>query len=235
VSTALAIFVKTPGLSPLKTRLAADIGASAAEQFHRLAAAAVADVARAVGDCLTPYWAVAERDALTPAHWPGFPRLWQGEGTLGDRLHTIYTALQARHRGVLLTGADVPQMTVDLLRQALDALQSASAPFVIGGAKDGGFWLFGGRQPLPAALWTGLRYSRTDTAAGLRRALAAHGTVTDVAALTDVDHAADLPALRAALAALGAPRPAQLHLRHWLTQLAATPQMAGPHHGVVIE
>lgn len=235
MSAALAIFVKTPGLSPLKTRLAAGIGASAAEQFHRLAAAAVADVARAVGGGLTPYWAVAERDALTSAHWPGFPRLWQGEGTLGDRLHTVYAALQARHNGVLLTGADVPQMTVDLLRQALDALQSAAAPFVIGGAQDGGFWLFGGRHPLPAEAWTGVRYSRADTAAGLRRALSTHGTVTEVATLTDVDHAADLPALHAALAALGSPQPAQLRLHRWLTPLAATPPFANPHHGTAIE
>jgi hypothetical protein len=42
----IAIFVKTPGHSPLKTRLAAGIGIDAAREFHMLAAQAVAAVAR---------------------------------------------------------------------------------------------------------------------------------------------------------------------------------------------
>ena len=37
-----AIWVKTPGLSPVKTRLAASIGVEAAERFHLLSALAVA-------------------------------------------------------------------------------------------------------------------------------------------------------------------------------------------------
>jgi glycosyltransferase A (GT-A) superfamily protein (DUF2064 family) len=52
--TALAIFVKTPGLSPVKTRLAEGIGQARAEAFYRLAVDAVAEVALATEPKLTP-------------------------------------------------------------------------------------------------------------------------------------------------------------------------------------
>ncbi len=71
MSASLAIFVKTPGYSPVKTRLAASIGQRRAEQFHRLAAAAVAAVAKAAMPAVTPYWAIAERDALHDPLWRG--------------------------------------------------------------------------------------------------------------------------------------------------------------------
>ena len=53
--TAVAIFVKTPGLSPLKTRLAKGIGSALATEFHRRAAAAVSAVARAAGSDIRPH------------------------------------------------------------------------------------------------------------------------------------------------------------------------------------
>src|SRR5690606_525788 len=58
MSGALAIFVKTPGWSALKTRLAAGTGDAYAERWYRLAADAVASVAiRARAQHgLTAYW-----------------------------------------------------------------------------------------------------------------------------------------------------------------------------------
>jgi glycosyltransferase A (GT-A) superfamily protein (DUF2064 family) len=123
MTPAVAIFVKTPGLSPVKTRLAAGgMGAEAATEFHRLS---VAGVARACGDDVAPYWAVAEREALAPPAWRGFPAIWQGEGGLGARLDRIYATLLQRHGRVLLIGADAPQITPDL-RDALRALPDAT-------------------------------------------------------------------------------------------------------------
>jgi len=47
MSGALAIFAKTKSLSPVKTRLAADIGKPLAEAFYSLSVEAVAEVAKA--------------------------------------------------------------------------------------------------------------------------------------------------------------------------------------------
>jgi glycosyltransferase A (GT-A) superfamily protein (DUF2064 family) len=222
MTTALAIFVKTPGHSPVKTRLATVIGTENAVAFHRLAAQAVAEVACAVRDQdagFRPYWAIAERDALGDPAWQDLPGIWQGEGTLGQRLDHVYGNLRTQHARVLLVGADVPQLTPALLREATAALTDPAAPFVMGEAGDGGFWLFGGRMPIARGTWCGVVYSRADTAAQLRAALASCGGIASLPALVDVDDAADLDPVAGALATLPAPLPAQRTLSQWLASL----------------
>lgn len=219
VRPALAIFVKTPGLSPIKTRLAAGIGLRAAGLFHRLAAAATAEVVGACSPALTPYWAVAEDDAATRDYWSGFPRLWQGTGTLGERLHRIQTELQARHGSALMIGADTPQLTPALLLQATTALGNPEIAHVMGPAKDGGFWLFGSKQPIAASVWNAVPYSRRDTTEALRHVLYDTGKMDTLTELTDVDTAEDLSALITALRTLPNPMPTQAKLIAWLTGL----------------
>lgn len=216
--TALAIFVKTPGHSPIKTRLAATIGAANAIDFHRLSAAAIMQVvcaARDAGCDLRPYWAVAEAAALEDPAWRALPRIAQGEGDLGERLHRIYATLQAGHGRVLLAGADAPQVTIALLRNALAALDDPATPFVLGPARDGGFWLFGGSIPIPETVWRSVGYSRSRTADDLRAALSPSGRVAQLPTLIDVDSAPDLETLAAALDALSEPLPGQRALRAW--------------------
>lgn len=216
MTPALAIFVKTAGLSPVKTRLAATLGTAHATHFHGLAAAATAAVARQCRPVLTPYWAVAEPAPEASEAWPEFENLWQGTGGLGERLHQVYSELQARHGSVLLIGADAPQLTPSLLTDALHALAAPGNPFAMGNAADGGFWLFGGRVPIAREVWLGVRYSQADTGAQLRHALAASGGTSQLPTLADVDHASDLDLLAAALDALSDPLPAQCSLRDWL-------------------
>jgi glycosyltransferase A (GT-A) superfamily protein (DUF2064 family) len=211
--TALAIFVKTPGLSPIKTRLAAGIGVAAAAEFYDLAVQAVAEVAAA--SSLAPYWAVAEPEALQHPSWSGFPTLSQGEGGLGARLDHVFSTLQARHGRVLLIGADSPQTTPALLVAA-----ARCEPFVMGRAEDGGFWLFGGARPIDASVWLAVPYSAPDTADRLLQELAGAGCVSFVTAQHDVDEAADLASLRIALAALESRLPAQTALLRWLRNRA---------------
>lgn len=216
--TALAIFVKTPGFSPLKTRLAAGIGSDAAETFHRLAAAAVAEVAAAAGVDVQPYWTVAEDAPEARRCWTGFAAIGQGAGPLGQRLHDVYDHLLRRHGRVLLIGADAPQITVELLHRAASALAGRTHDFVIGPADDGGFWLFGGRAPIAPERWCAVTYSRADTADQLLRQLGAPARVARLPPLRDADSAADLAPLARALDALPAPLPTQRALAGWLQQ-----------------
>jgi len=216
MSTALAVFVKTPAHSPVKTRLAASIGQRRAEHFHRLAAAAVAAVSRAAMPGVQPCWAVAERDALEDPMWSALPTLWQGKGTLGARLHRVCASLQQRHGRVLLIGADAPQITADLLFAALEALDDRATPFVLGPAHDGGFWLFGTRQPVPEAAWLAPRYSCADTANVLVDALSPDGAIASLPMINDVDDGDDLASLIVDLKALTDPLPEQRELLAWL-------------------
>ena len=217
---ALAIFVKTPGHSPVKSRLAADRGALYAAAWYRRAAVAVAAVARAAQARfgVAAYWAVAEPAAIAAGLWPGLPSLAQGEGGLGERMAHVHAQLVARHgRGVLL-GADTPQLSVALLGEALQWLDAPQPRLVLGPAHDGGFWLFGGNVAPPSAAWTSVRYSAPDTARALRASLDRHGQWHTLATLTDVDHGADLRTVLDALQALPDPLPEQRALADWMLE-----------------
>ena len=224
--TALAIFVKTPGLTPVKTRLARDIGATAATEFHVRAARCVAAVARAAMPDVQPYWAVAEQPGVRDPLWAGFPSVWQGEGELGSRLHEVYSRLLQRHGSVLLIGADAPQVTPGLLSGAGRTLHQ-DAPFTIGPARDGGFWLFGGRLPVPERVWRGIAYSTEETGAQLLAALRP-SAVRTCPVLSDADRLDDLPGVLAALSELADPLPEQTNLALWLSQLIRAPATQHP-------
>jgi len=221
--TAVAVFVKTPGLSPVKTRLAHGIGSAHATEFHCRAAAAVGAVAHAAAPDVAPHWAVAEQDALAHPAWSAFPTLWQGDGDLGTRLDRVYAALLERHGAVLLIGADAPQVTPALLCAAARAVLEGRSPYAIGPATDGGFWLFGGRAPVPASVWHSVAYSRADTGARLAEALRGFGSITWLPTLADTDEASDLPGLASALGCLRDPLPEQASLRDWLRNLCPAP------------
>lgn len=211
----LAIFVKTPGLSPIKTRLAADRGRAFAEQWHRLAAAAVASVVQrfAAGSGWHACWAVAEAEGL--AQWGGFPCLYQGEGGLGQRMASVHQSLLDRHGRAILIGADSPQLSVEALQAAERALERG-ADHVLGPAEDGGFWLLGSARPISAPTWVEVPYSRSDTAERMEQALRSQGSVQRIETLRDLDRSGDLGPLQAALNALRDPSSAQQALAAWL-------------------
>ncbi len=107
---ALAVFAKTPGRTPSKTRLAAGVGTDAAEAFYLAslaATAAVADAAAARGP-VDVIWATAEPDAHVDPVWANRRTAGQGTGGLGERLHTVASRLMADYRAALLIGCDSP-------------------------------------------------------------------------------------------------------------------------------
>lgn len=220
---ALAIFVKTPGHSAVKSRLAAERGEPYAVDWYRQAAAAVASVARRVQTRhgVSAYWAVAEADALDA--WPGLPAIAQGEGGLGARLARVHAALVARHGFGLLLGADAPQLTGALLDEAVEWLSLSSPRLALGPAHDGGFWLFGANIAPPLPIWIDVAYSAASTARDLRRAMRDLGEWRTLETLTDVDHASDLSAVRHALLALDDPTPEQGALAAWMRAPEAEP------------
>lgn len=224
MSGALAIFVKTPGHSPIKTRLAAGIGAAAAEALYAAACAATAAVSRKFAELSGArlYWAVAEAAAVNDPCWADLPRLTQGEGGLGERMARVHAALVRRHGRGILIGADAPQLQAAELARA-DAWLADPAPrLALGPALDGGFWLVGGNRVLPRADWSAVRYSRMDTAHDFRCAMDRHGRWLSLATLGDLDHREDLPTLLQALDALAAPLPEQRALADLCRELLVT-------------
>ncbi len=190
---ALAIFVKTPGFSPIKTRLAQGIGTERAIAFYRQCLAdmtALGQRAR-VELGIAPIWAVAEREALAHPLWQAFPNLWQGDGDLGDRLHCIYATLRATYEVAILIGADAPHLPLTAIAEARDRVER-EADFAIGPSADGGFYLLAGRRLIPADLWRNVPYSVPTTRAELQPQLARLGTCHELPTTFDVDTIAEL-------------------------------------------
>lgn len=223
--TALAIFVKTPGYSEVKTRLAKGIGNEAALTFHLLSARCVGEVAMHASEWVTlrPYYAVAEKDALHCEPWTTLATLYQGEGKLGARLHTVYSQLQSKFGTVILLGADSPQIkTEDLRTAALWLSDRREIRFCIGPAVDGGFWLLGGNVPLSSPVLTEIEYSQADTGLQLHQRLAPIGQVKNLRVLSDVDTCDDLPLITEDLNQLESPSPSQTEMRQFLKTISLT-------------
>jgi glycosyltransferase A (GT-A) superfamily protein (DUF2064 family) len=219
VSVGLAIFVKTPGLSPIKTRLAAGLGATQAEACYRLSLAAVQEVAAAAqarDRAITVYFAVAEEAAVDAPDWRALPCLAQRDGGLGERMAQVHGELVARHGAGLLIGADAAQIDPELLTRAAAWLAAGAPRLALGPARDGGFWLFGANRAIPRADWTSVAYSRAETATEFRAAMSRHGEWLELPQLTDFDRAGDAADVARELAALPAPLPAQRALLDWL-------------------
>jgi len=220
-TAAVAIFVKTPDLSPVKTRLAKTIGKNAALTFYDLGVRAITETLTLVQNksrhTIHPYWAVAEEQGLTDERWLGFGRLAQPEGGLGERLAQIYTHLQKVHGHVMLIGADSPQITTELIENAQQILNKKNN-FVIGPSRDGGFYLFGGSVPLAQEIWCAISFSQNTTCADLVKKIRPYGEVVFLPLLTDVDVFEDLKYLNQELQKIKT-TPAQNAVRQHVCEL----------------
>lgn len=215
--TAIAIFVKTPGVSAVKTRLAGTIGAQRACALYRRCAAAVAEAA-VQADIGAVYWATAEPIARVGGRWPDLPVLEQGGGGLGDRMHRILSELVRSHGSGLLLGADAPQINPGALRNAAAWLGRELPSSAVGPARDGGFWTFGANRISPLRRWTRVEYSRFDTLKAFRESIGDDTDWLDLPMLTDLDTEDDMTRVAAELAALPARLPRQARLMELLHQ-----------------
>lgn len=214
---ALAIFVKTPGLSPVKTRLAASIGQPEADTFYGLSIKATQAIAQKLKQGLKDlevYWSIAESDGIQAALWKEFRRIFQGDGTLGERLGCVYDQLLKSHGFVCFIGADSPHLTVGDLHKGIEKTAEKSS-FVLGETVDGGFYFFGGSSPLPRKLWKSVEYSSDHTAKQLGGALEAFGQVHQLEKNFDIDTAEDLIAYRELCCSSFDFLPEQLDVIHW--------------------
>ena len=221
MSCAIAIFVKTPELSAVKSRLWPGIGRSAAERLHLASAAAVRSVVSRVSEqaAIEGYWALAESAELSAKHWPGLLHVEQGLGPLGERMAAVYRQLRRHHKGVILIGADAPQIQAGALIEAANWLIADEPRLAMGRASDGGFWLFGGNRNLADHRWSLARYSAPTTADEFIRAMGDCGNWLELETLCDLDTVADIEPARAELEKLDHPSAEQAHVAAMLASL----------------
>lgn len=145
-STALILFARFPVAGQAKTRLIPALGPEGAARLHRRLAEHAVSVARAARQgedisitiCCT---GAGRRDFRA---WLGNDLRYvrQPGGDLGARLHHAFAdAFSQGADRVLAVGTDVPDVSLDLLRRALRAMDSRDG--VLGPAADGGYYLIG--------------------------------------------------------------------------------------------
>ena len=218
---ALAIFAKTPGFSPVKTRLADTIGTKSAESFYKKSIGAIEAVAvetkRISEGLICPYWAVGELQTLDHLLWKKFDSLYTGPGGLGRRMHHIYSHLLQSYDFVILIGSDSPQITPELIMKTA-AMITETGQFVMGPARDGGFYLLGGSRAIEREHFTSVSYSCDTTASNMVNELEKTGSVKIINPLTDVDIVEDFKSFLDELQ--NCILPGQKELSTWLQQHA---------------
>lgn len=194
----LIIFTRYPVPGKAKTRLIPALGAAGAAQLHAQMAAHTLSQARRLQECHGVDLEVRfTGSAVEPMQaWLGADLNYQpqSEGSLGDRLiQAIRTAFDQGSRAIIVIGTDCPELDATLLAQAFQTLQSCD--LVLGPASDGGYYLIGLRQPMPA-LFQGIAWS-TNTVLQQTCAIATHHglAIVQLPTLRDVDEPADLVVL----------------------------------------
>lgn len=163
----LIIFMKYPRPGAVKTRLQPEISPDGS---YRLFRAMCEDLVANLGD--------SEQFDLQIHFWPpesaSQMRDWLGEhlafvpqisGNLGEKMNvTIANSLADGYRKVAIIGSDLPTLDAARINLAFNNLDSSDAVF--GPTNDGGYYLVGMHQPLPALFenipWsTDLVYAKT--------------------------------------------------------------------------
>jgi len=191
--TGLCFFVKTPGLSPIKTRLAAGIGRENTDLFYQYALETIQAIGLRLMDeipDLQVYWAVAEEAGLQHDCWKSFPTLSQGEGALADRLSYIYQQAFKLHEQVVFMGSDSPHLFIADLKEAL--INSTHDKFTLGKTVDGGFYYFSSSFNLTKEDWNSVEYSSNQTANQLVKQFSAIAPFHYIGESFDIDTREDL-------------------------------------------
>lgn len=193
----IAVFTKTPGMTPVKTRLAKTIGTQKAEEIF---IQCLTVLHRTLNQFQNQHpqwniiWAVAEKEGLNHDFWndTSFNRLWTGEGELGTRLSTVYQTLSQNYENIIFIGADCPHIHISDLTHTTQLLEEHTT--IAGPTHDGGYYLFGANNmPIPTEIWESVPYSHSNTLEVFLKKLALKTSL--LPPKTDLDEVEDIPIL----------------------------------------
>lgn len=140
-SDCILIFVKVPGTSPVKSRLARTVGETHATALYRCFVADWLDRLRQLPADRLVFYAPAGADV---AAWLGPEERYypQSEGDLGQRMAAAFQiAFRQGYRRSLVVGSDSPDLPLDILQEGFAALEWCHG--VLGPTEDGGYYTLG--------------------------------------------------------------------------------------------
>lgn len=144
----LIIFVKNEEAGNVKTRLAASVGDERALQIYQKLLAYTADIIAPV-DAEKEVWYsrfIPEKNTWRKA---GVQQQIQEGNDLGMRMSFAFkNTFEEGAERVVIIGSDCAELTSDIISNAFEKLHSKD--FVVGPAKDGGYYLLGMRDFHPS-------------------------------------------------------------------------------------
>ena len=185
---ALVSFAKNPRNENYKTRLFADIQCTErVKKTYELLLKITNETlhhSMQLPD-VKSYWAINSNLEDLPNYFSDqIELIQQGSGTLGDRLHEVYSKLKRTHKKVIIIGSDLPFLRKELIAETIAKLNGFKT--VIGPSHDGGFYLFSSQEDFNSTFWTKVTYSQTDTLKQLVRPLKT-SSISFLDNLTDID------------------------------------------------
>lgn len=146
-SSALLIFIKNAELGKVKTRLASTLGDEQALKIYLSLLSHTRQIAQEIkADRMLFYSSfIDQEDEWTK---DDFHKAVQVGDDLGARIHHAFELAFQNHDKVVIIGSDCASLTVEIVEEAFNALQSF--PFVVGPAMDGGYYLLGMDQLEPS-------------------------------------------------------------------------------------
>ena len=153
--SSLIIFIKNPRLGKVKTRLAATAGDERALRIYQALLEHTRHLALNLPVRRFLYYSdfIDWNDAWQVDSFE--KKVQQGED-LGQRMSHAFQKVLSRSKKAVIIGSDCASLTVSILREAFSALDQA--PFVVGPATDGGYYLLGMQTHTPQ-LFSGIPWS----------------------------------------------------------------------------
>jgi len=162
-SSTLILFSKAPVPGQVKTRLVPPLSPVDSARLHD---AFVRDALSRLSlspdyETLLAYAPDSERAYFEPF---GLPLISQGTGGLGERMERCLAwAIRKPGDRAILIGTDIPTLTSEDILAAFLLLEGCD--LVFGPSTDGGFFLVGLRDAVPAGLFRGVTWSASETLA----------------------------------------------------------------------
>ena len=185
---ALIIFVKNPELGKVKTRLAATTGPEKALAIYRSLMRHTRQIAEslAVNRLLFYSQYIPETDDWSTKK---FHKELQVEADLGTKMASAFHHAFRTNQRVLIIGSDCAALTAELVAEAFQQLETND--FVVGPARDGGYYLLGMNQFQPT-LFQDIAWSTAEVfPTTLKRIKDLNATYHLLPVLSDIDYEAD--------------------------------------------
>ena len=187
-------YVKYPEEGQVKTRIAGTLGDErAAELYRHLVADMLGVLAGVDAPLFLCYIPAGAKKRLARWLGQGYRYVPQRGGDLGERMSNSFMYAFSRGYGrAVLIGSDIPELSVPIVRRALEALTANDA--VLGPATDGGYYLIGfRREGFRPEVFAGMQWGSDRVLADTLKVLQHSGTSCALfPALDDVDTMEDL-------------------------------------------